>query len=543
LSLPETPSTPPSGRPAGLTRSAGLAGSATLASRVLGLIRDQVLAALFGAGNEMDAFNVAFRIPNLVRDLFAEGAMSAAFVPAFTRQLTQCGKPRAWRLGNSVLNALLLGTLAIVAAGIVFARPLVTMYAGEYAVVPGKLELTVDLTRAMLPFLTTVAVAAVAMGMLNSLHHYFVPALSPAMFNVATIACAFLLVPVMPSLGLPRIMAIAIAVVLGGIGQILVQWPALHREGFRYATHIDHRDPALHDVVMLMGPGTLGLAATQINIFINTLLATRQGTGAVSWLTYAFRLMYLPIGLFGVSIATAALPAISRHAARDDLPGIRSTISHSLALMLMLNVPATVGLIVLARPIVALLFEHGRFTPADTDATAAAVRFYAVGLVGYSAARIASPTFYALRQSRIAVAISVAAVVTNVVLSLALVNLLGFLGLALATSLAAIGNGALLMMFLRRRLNGIDGTRLSLVTLRIFAAAATMGLAAWSIHYMMSEWVPGDRVTTQALRLAAAIAGALIVLGMTAKLLKIGEFADALAMVSSRLTAQPEDGL
>jgi putative peptidoglycan lipid II flippase len=269
--------TPGSQNP-GLARSAGLAGAATLASRILGLVREQVLAALFGAGNEMDAFIVAFRIPNLVRDLFAEGSMSAAFVPAFTRDLTRGGKPAAWRLGNNVLNTLLLVTFTLVVAGLVFTRPLVTLYAGDYASVPGKLELTIRLTRVTLPFLMTIVVAAVAMGMLNSLHHYFVPALSPAMFNVAMIVCSVVLVPLMPSLGFPRIMAIAVAVLLGGLGQILIQWPPLAREGFRYAPVFDPGDKALRDVVVLMGPGTIGMAATQVNIFVNTLLATSHGT-------------------------------------------------------------------------------------------------------------------------------------------------------------------------------------------------------------------------------------------------------------------------
>src|SRR5947207_5727502 len=194
-----------------------------MASRILGLARDQVLAGLFGAGNEMDAFVVAFRIPNLVRDLFAEGAMSAAFVPTFTRHLTLRGKPDAWRLGNNVLNALLLVTGTLVIAGIVFAQPLVATFARDFEHVPGKLELTVRLTRVVLPFLPMVAVAAASMGMLNSLHHYFMPALSPALFNVATIAGAFALVPVLPALGLPRIAAIAISALAGGALQVLVQ--------------------------------------------------------------------------------------------------------------------------------------------------------------------------------------------------------------------------------------------------------------------------------------------------------------------------------
>ncbi|HEY3045828.1 MAG TPA: murein biosynthesis integral membrane protein MurJ [Vicinamibacterales bacterium] len=540
MSRHDPPSDTPDRQHPGLARSASLAGAATLASRVLGLVREQILAALFGASNEMDAFFVAFRIPNLVRDLFAEGAMSAAFVPTFTRQLTIHGKPAAWRLANNVLNALLVVTLTLVVAGLLFTRPLVTLYAGDYASVPGKLELTIRLTRVMLPYLVTVAVAAVAMGMLNSLHHYFVPAISPAMFNVATIVCAIVLVPVMPAMGLPRIMAIAVAVLFGGLGQILVQWPALRREGFRYSPVIDLRDKALRHVVVLMGPGTIGLAATQINIFVSTLLATSQGTGAVSWLTYAFRLIYLPIGLFGVSIATAALPSVSRHAAVDDLAGIRRTISRGLAMMLMLNVPATLGLIVLARPIVELLYERGRFTAADTGATAAALRLYAVGLVGYSAARIISPTFYALRQSQTAVAVSVATITGNVLFSISLVTWMGFRGLALATSIAALGNGGLLVVLLRRRLKGIEGERLAIVLTKVLVAAATMAIAAWGIEYVMTELLPGRQILLRGVRLVTAIGGGLVVLAVAAKLLRIEEFEDALGLARGNLSKNQE---
>ena len=285
-----------------------------MTSRILGVVREQVLAAYFGAGNAMDAYNVAYRIPNLVRDLFAEGAMSSAFVPTFTRHLTNQGKASAWRLGNLVINALIVITACLVIIGIVFAAPLVTTFASAYREVPGKLELTVFLTRLMLPFLTLVAVAAAVMGMLNSLHRFFIPALSPAMFNVGNIACALLLVPLMPGLGLPAITAIAIGSVVGGVAQLAVQWPALREEGFRYQPILDWKDDGLRRVLVLMGPGTIGLAATQVNVFVNTVLATGEGTGAVSWLNYAFRLMYLPIGLFGVSIATAVLPLAARQA-------------------------------------------------------------------------------------------------------------------------------------------------------------------------------------------------------------------------------------
>ena len=534
MSISEQPSQQPAPGD-GIARYAGVTGVATLISRALGLVRDQVLAALFGAGNDMDAFVVAFRIPNLVRDLFAEGAMSAAFVPTFTRELTQRGKRDAWRLGNNVLNALLVATGVFVVAGIAFARPLVDLYAGDFASVPGKLELTVRLTRVMLPFLTMVAVAAAAMGMLNSLHHYFVPALSPAMFNVATIVGVFLLVPLMPRLGLPPIMAVAFAALAGGIGQIAIQWPALRREGFRYERLFDPRDPGLRRVLILMGPGTIGLAATQVNIFVNTLLATSQGTGAASWLAYAFRLMYLPIGLFGVSIGTAVLPEVSRRATAGDTAGIRNTLSRGLAMMLMLNVPATVGLMVLATPIVQLLFERGHFLPADTAATAAALRLYAVGLIGYSAVRIASPTFYAIGESRTPALVSVSAIAVNLVASLALVRAIGFQGLALGTSIAAIVNAALLMWLLRRRLGGTDGRRLLVTLLKVTVSSIVMAATAVAIQHAMDRVAPGTRLTPQAIRLGATIGGSLVALAAMANILGVEAFREAVEMVQTRV--------
>jgi len=313
-----------------LARSAGLIGLATMMSRVLGLARDVVYAWLFGAGNQMDAFNVAFRIPNLVRDLFAEGAMSAAFVPTFTRHLATQGRDDAWRLGRNVISALVVATLVVSALGIVLAEPLTMLLAGGYASVAGKLELTVLLTRIMFPFLVLVAVAVACMGMLNALGHFFVPALSPALFNVGAIIGAIAFVPVMPLVGLPPAAGLAFGTLLGGLGQAAIQWPSLRREGFRFRFGVRLDDPGLREVLILMGPGTVGLAAVQINQFVNTLLATGQGTGAVSWLNYAFRLMYLPIGLFGVSIATAAVPTMSAQAAREDLAGMRATISSGL---------------------------------------------------------------------------------------------------------------------------------------------------------------------------------------------------------------------
>ncbi len=506
-----------------------------MTSRVLGVVREQVLAAMFGAGNAMDAYNVAFRIPNLVRDLFAEGAMSSAFVPTFTRHLANEGRPAAWRLGNNVINALLVITGVLVLLGILFATPLVGAFASEYADVPGKLALTTQLTRIMLPFLTFVAVAAAVMGMLNSLHQFFVPALSPAMFNVATIVCAVTLVPLMPRLGLPPIAAIAIGTLVGGAAQLAVQWPLLRREGFAWRPVLDWRDPGLRRVLVLMGPGTIGLAATQVNVFVNTVLATGQGTGAVSWLNLAFRLMYLPIGLFGVSIATATLPAVSRRAADRDLAGVRTTVADGLSLMMMLNVPATVGLVVLSTPIVRIIFERGRFTAADTIATAAALNYYAFGLLGYSVVRIASPTFYALGRNRTPVQVSIATVVANVVLNVTLVRLLGYRGLALGTSLAALFNASVLLVLLRRQLDGLDDARVIGTFLRVALASAIMGVTAVATEGLLSSLLPGGRFVLQAIRLSGAIGAAVAALAIAAYLLRIREFHEALAMVTRRL--------
>jgi putative peptidoglycan lipid II flippase len=469
-----------------------------------------------------------------VRDLFAEGAMSSAFVPTFTRHLTNQGKESAWRLGNLVINGLIVITVCLVAIGIIFAEPLVALFASAYREVPGKLELTVFLTRLMLPFLTLVALAAAFMGMLNSLHRFFIPALSPAMFNVGTIVCAFLLVPVMPGLGLPAITAIAIGSVIGGVAQLVVQWPALRREGFRYQPVLDWKDEGLRRVLVLMGPGTIGLAATQVNVFVNTVLATGEGTGAVSWLNYAFRLMYLPIGLFGVSIATATLPTVSRHAAQNDDAAARRTIADGLSLMLMLNVPATIGLIVLATPIVRVIFERAAFTPADTAATAAAVQFYALGLVGYSIVRIASPVFYALGQNRTPVLVSVATVLANALLNVALVRVIGYRGLALGTSIAALFNAALLMFFLQRRLQGIEGTRIAGSLLRIVIASVAMGAAAVATEMAVRVWLPGTGLVAQIARLAVTIAAAIGVLSVAAYVLRIREFHDGVALVTRR---------
>ena len=409
------------------------------------------------------------------------------------------------------------------------------LFASEFSAVPGKIELTIYLTRIVFPFLTLVAIAAVLMGMLNSLGHFFVPALSPAMFNVAVIVIVARVHSVRLDAGNSadhdrrdrhaRRRASASS---------SIQWPPLRAEGFRYRPGPRLSDEGLHRVLLLMGPGTLGMAATQINVFVNTVLATGEGTGAVSWLDFAFRLMYLPIGLFGVSIATAATPAISRMVADRDYARIRSTLAHALGLMFFLNLPATIGLIVLARPIVAVIFEHGNFTTSDTIATAAALQLYAIGLIGYSVVRIISPTFYAIGRSRVPVMVSAASVLVNITLNVTLVQQFGYRGLALGTSITAIVNALVQLFMLRRELHGLEGTRIAASFARVIAASAVMGTVAWGAHAFMLGFLPGGSLAVQIIRLLVTIAVSLVALAAVAQLLHIREFTEARDLVVSR---------
>jgi putative peptidoglycan lipid II flippase len=527
-----------------LARSAGTVGAAVMTSRLLGVVRDQAMAHLFGTGLANDAYQVAMRVPNLVRDLFAEGAMTAAFVPTFTRYLKDQGRDAAFRLGNLVLNTLLVVTGTLVVIGILFAEPLLSLLPES----PGGnnaelLPLTVTLARIIMPFLTLVAIAVAMGGMLNSLRRFFVPALSPAAFNVGVIISAIAFVPVARAWGWPDIVGIAFGTLLGGLGQILIQLPLLYREGYRYRPVINFRDPGVREILMLMGPGTLGLAAAQINIVINTGLAVGVGEGAVSALGYAFRLMYLPIGIFGVSIATAALPDIARQANAGSTEQMRRTISSAVRMMLMLNVPSTIGLMVLAAPIVAFIFERGAFNADSTQLTASALLFYAPGLIGYSAVKIASPSFYALGDARTPVAVSLSSVAVNLVATLTLVKFIGFPGLAMGTAIAALFNAGCLFFMLSRRLGGLDGSRILVAAGKIVAASLVMGCVAWWSVARLDAWLPtmgtsnGDLLDTvrSGLVVFGAIVLGVVALGASAWALRLHEFLEAWSRVTSRL--------
>ena len=466
-------------------KNVALISSLTLVSRLLGVVREQVFATLLGVSLHADAFQIAFRIPNLLRDLFAEGALSAAFVPTYTRTLTEQGSAGAHRLASRLLTFLAVALGLLVLAGIAGAGPLVALLAPGFDAVPGKAELTVRLTRVMMPFLPLVSFAAVAMGMLNAERRFGLPALSPATFNVVAILWG----AVLYGLGLPLDQVAfgwAIGTLLGGAAQFAIQLPGLRGLGWRFRPEWAPRDPGLRTIGSLMAPATVGLAAVQINIFVNSYFASYE-PGAVSCLGYAFRILYLPIGIFGVAMGTVATSSLARHAAVGDMAGLSRTLRQSTAMLAFLTIPATAGLLVLATPIVRLLYERGAFA-AHGDATArtaAALACYSLGLVAYTGVKVLAPAFYALGAPRVPLLASAAAVATNLLVNVLFFRSFGFRSVALGTSLGAWVNAFVLSAGLRRRLGPSDAGSPRTAFGRMIVASIGMALAAWGASVIL----------------------------------------------------------
>jgi len=457
-------------------------------SRITGLLRESIMARLFGAGLVYDAFQLGFRIPNLTRDLFAEGALSSAFVPIFTEYLTTRSKEEAARLANLVGSALLLVVGGLCALGLIFAPAIVHLMAPGYAAVPGKFELAVSMTRIMFPFLLLVALAAQVMGMLNASNRFGVPAMASTFFNLGSVTFGVLLGIVLgPSLHLSRIEGMAIGVVFGGALQLIWQLPMLYSLGYRPHFSLDWNDPGLKRISRLMVPAILGGAATQINVMVNTNFASsisdplRGLDGPVSWLSYAFRFMQLPLGLFGVAMASATLPSISRSAAAGQISEMRTTLSKALGVVFLLTLPSSVGLVVLGRSIIGSIYQHGRFQSYDTEQTALALSFYAIGLTGYAALKVVVPAFYALGNSRIPMLVSLASIAINYVTATALIRYahLGIAGLAMSTSAVALFGFLVLFEILRRKIGGIEGRALMTQIAKVAGASLAMALATY----------------------------------------------------------------
>ncbi|MBV5318422.1 MAG: murein biosynthesis integral membrane protein MurJ [Desulfobulbaceae bacterium] len=517
------PSTTPSGSTGRIARSAGAVSIAVMCSRVLGLIREQVFAGLFGAGYAYDAFVVAFRIPNLLRDLFAEGALSAAFVTVFSEYTTKRGPEDTWRLASNVLLffAIVISVLTLV--GIYLANPLVNLLAPDFQLTPGKSELTVKLTQIMFPFLLFVSLGAVVMGILNTKGKFFVPAMSSAFFNLGSIVGGLSLAWLFPRFGQPAIAGMAWGTLMGGALQLLMQLPTLRQVGFRFRWTCNPADPGLRRILLLMLPATIGLSATQINIFVNTNFAAGCVEGSVSWLNYAFRLVQLPIGVFGVALSIAIMPILARQAAQKDIDSLKQTFTSSLVLVFSLAVPATAGLILLAEPIIRLIFERGAFTALDTLQTAQALTYYAVGLFAYSAIKVMVPVFYAIGNTRFPVIGSFLGVGANILTITLVIDSLQHRGIALSTSCAMILNFFFLGTVLYRKLAGFPLGYLLRGVLKILTATVAMSGALWGLQGWLGAWLGGP-VWWQVAGLAVLIGVGVGIYVLGLQLLRLPEF-------------------
>ena len=434
-----------------MVATASMVSGATFVSRILGYVRDMIIARGFGAGSAADAFFVAFRIPNMARELLGEGALSAAFIPVFSETLAKRGRPSAFRLAATAfwtVALILVGTCAI---GIWIAPGLVQLIAPGFAREPEKLLLTIGLTRTMFPYLFFIGLTALMMGVLNSLGHFAAPAFSPALLNMSIILSVLFLGPHLEA----PVYALAYGVLAGGCLQLLLQFIPAVRHGVSLMQTGEWRDPALARIGRLMGPGVAGLAITQLNIFVTTLLASFLVEGSVSYLYYAFRLVHLPIGLIGVAVATVVFPTMAAAAARHSAEDVRNTLVFALRITFFLTLPALLGLAIFRDFIIQLLFQRGEFTQAMTTATAQVLLGYCIGLCFFVANRVVVPAFHAFQDTATPVKAGAISVAGNIFFCLLLMGPFGAAGLAVATSLAAVLNFFALMFFLRKHLGAL----------------------------------------------------------------------------------------
>ena len=511
-----------------IASAARVVGAGTLASRLLGFIRDMAFAWLFGTGMIGDAFFAAFRIPGTLRELLAEGALSAAFVPAFSRTLAREGRPATWALAGRILGVFLVVLAAVSFGGVLAAPFIASVMAYGFSAVPGKLALTATLLRMMFPYLFLVGCAALFMAVLNACGHFLAPALSPVVLNVCLIIAAVAVAPTSAQPG----QVIAVAVLVGGVGQLAVQLWAAAQLGWRPQLRFHVSDPAVREMGGLLLPGVGGLAVTQVNLLVGTLLASFLPEGNVAAMTYAFRLVQFPIGVVGVAIATGALPFLAAAVAREAGGDYARALSASLRMAIFLTLPAMVGLIVFRMEIVAVLFERGAFGHSATVLTASILAAYAAGLLFFVANRILAPAFYSLHDTWTPVTTGAISVSVNIVASVLLMPMLGAVGIGLATALASGINCLQLVTRLRRRQVLIGGGVLWSAGKTMLAALPILVVAALS---------PPFGLENHGMPRAALLCGHVILSGglfcLAASLLKSQELAWTLQMVGRRRSA------
>ena len=501
-----------------IVKAAGVLGFATILSRILGMVRDMVVSRLFGAGMATDAFFGAFMIPNLLRRFFAEGALTAAFVPIFSEWREQHGDSGARDLANVCFTLLTIVMAGITLLGILFSPFIVQLFFPGFAAIPGKLELTITLNRLLFPYIFFISLVALCMGILNTLRHFFTPAISTVFLNLAMICSALLLhthfeVP---------IMSLAVGVLIGGLLQLLLQLPVLWRMGYPLRLNFNFQHPALQKIVLLMAPALFGVGVYYLNITVSNILASTLPQGSVSYLYYAQRLFEFPQGVFTVSVAQAVLPSMSRQAALEDFAGVRDSINFGLRLTLFITIPATFGLMLCAIPLFSLLFMGGAFSYVEATGAGKALLWYALGLSCVALIRVLAPAFYALKDTRTPVLTALAAFFVNLIFSLILMGPMLHAGLALATTLAAAVNMLLLLWLLRRRLGSFGGLAILTTAGKALLASLPMALlVSWILT--LTDWsLPGDKLN-KGILLGSAVGGGILLFFAASLLLRCPE--------------------
>lgn len=517
-----------------IARAASLVGGATFLSRIFGYIRDMVVALLFGAAAPTDAFFVAFRIPNLLRRLVGEGALTASFIPVYSEYLSQKTKEESDELVSVSFSMLTILLILITALGIILSPWIVKIMAYGFAQDTEKFRLTVLLTRVMFPYIFFIGLVALAMGILNSWKHFTAPALAPVLLNLSIIVCAFLFSKFLSE----PIISLAIGVLIGGVTQLSLQIPFIRRQGIkvRFLLRISH--PGVKRIALLMAPSVLGLGVTQLNVLVSTFLASYLPEGSISYLYYADRLLEFPMGIFAIAIATAILPTMAEKSAKNDLGGLKETLSYALRLTFFVTLPAMMGLIVLRQPIINLLFQRGAFSAQAAEMTAQALLYYALGLVFFAGVRIVVPAFYSLQDTKTPVKVAFVALLANAGLGAFLMLPLRHGGLALATSLAAGVNFGLLILFLKRKLGRIGLSKIG----RSFAQSLAASGLAGAIVYLIAngqQWHTSGVTLGKLLLLSGAILAGAVIYGMVSYLLRNEEMRSILEIIEKWVKKRP----
>jgi putative peptidoglycan lipid II flippase len=520
-----------------IAAATGIMALAAGLSRVAGLVRDMVIAAVFGAGYAADAFFVAFTIPNLLRRFFAEGSLTAAFVPTFAEVHHRDGFEASREVFRICWTLMLLVLAGVTLLGIVSSPWVVQLIGYGFGDVPGKLELTDQLNRIMFPYIFFVSLVALLAGVLNIQGHFLTPSLSPVLLNLAMIASALLLAPLFST----PIVALAVGVVAGGVLQLLMQLPVLYRFGYdlRLDFRFDH--PSVRRIARLMVPGIVGVAIYQINVVITRLFASFLEEGSVSWLYYGQRLFEFPQGIFVVSLAQAVLPSMSRQLAEQDEPGFRESLRFGLALILLVTLPAAVGMVLCSRAIYSLFFLGGAFTAKDVAQCAAALAWYAPGLVFVGISRVVAPTFYALQDTRTPVWVSFWTLLVSVASSIILMGPMQHAGLALALTISSVFNALALIWLLNRRMGGVDLRGMWCFSLRLVPGLLAMALVVLSV-LGFADWQVKGPFALRSLLLGGAVAGGGVAYLAGCWLCHVHEVKQGWEMLSGRLSRRLRGG-